>query len=108
MAPSLLLFAGAKIGFFLYISKLFLQKLHEFQKKALPLHSLLRHRDVAQLVAHYVRDVGVGRSSRLIPTKSKTKGLIFSPFVFGRTPKVGQKPDGAEHIILLTVAHFRK
>ena len=25
-------------------------------------------RDVAQLVAHYVRDVGVGRSSRLIPT----------------------------------------
>ena len=28
-------------------------------------------RDVAQLVAHYVRDVGVGRSSRLIPTKAK-------------------------------------
>ena len=27
-------------------------------------------RKVAQLVAHYVRDVGVGRSSRLIPTKS--------------------------------------
>ena len=27
-------------------------------------------RDVAQLVAHYVRDVGVGRSSRLIPTKT--------------------------------------
>ena len=26
-------------------------------------------RNVAQLVAHYVRDVGVGRSSRLIPTK---------------------------------------
>lgn len=25
-------------------------------------------RNVAQLVAHYVRDVGVGRSSRLIPT----------------------------------------
>ena len=31
--------------------------------KALP-----GYRDVAQLVAHYVRDVGVGRSSRLIPT----------------------------------------
>ncbi len=30
-----------------------------------------RLRDVAQLVAHYVRDVGVGRSSRLIPTKKK-------------------------------------
>ncbi len=31
------------------------------------------HRDVAQLVAHYVRDVGVGRSSRLIPTKKDDK-----------------------------------
>ena len=28
---------------------------------------------VAQLVAHYVRDVGVGRSSRLIPTNA---GLV--------------------------------
>ena len=28
-------------------------------------------RNVAQLVAHYVRDVGVGRSSRLIPTHKK-------------------------------------
>ncbi len=27
-------------------------------------------RKVAQLVAHYVRDVGVGRSSRLFPTMS--------------------------------------
>ena len=27
------------------------------------------YRNVAQLVAHYVRDVGVGRSSRLIPTE---------------------------------------
>ena len=39
------------------------------------LQSLLRdkafYRDVAQLVAHYVRDVGVGRSSRLIPTKQQ-------------------------------------
>ena len=30
-------------------------------------------RNVAQLVAHYVRDVGVGRSSRLIPTPCKRK-----------------------------------
>ena len=30
-------------------------------------------RDVAQLVAHYVRDVGVGRSSRLIPTKGDNR-----------------------------------
>ena len=35
-------------------------------------------RDVAQLVAHYVRDVGVGRSSRLIPTK---KAGEIQPFV---------------------------
>ena len=33
-----------------------------------------QNRDVAQLVAHYVRDVGVGRSSRLIPTDRKNKG----------------------------------
>ncbi len=36
---------------------------------ALTLH--LQNRDVAQLVAHYVRDVGVGRSNRLIPTKKE-------------------------------------
>ena len=30
-------------------------------------------RDVAQLVAHYVRDVGGGRSSRLIPTNRQKK-----------------------------------
>ena len=39
------------------------------------LQSLLRdkafYRDVAQLVAHYVRDVGVGRSSRLFPTEKR-------------------------------------
>ncbi len=29
---------------------------------------IAKDRNVAQLVAHYVRDVGVGRSSRLIPT----------------------------------------
>ena len=31
--------------------------------------TFLSNRNVAQLVAHYVRDVGVGRSSRLIPTE---------------------------------------
>lgn len=30
------------------------------------------HRDVAQLVARHVRDVEVGRSSRLIPTKKRS------------------------------------
>lgn len=47
--------------------------MHVYQKKPVTLHTLLGllplcNRDVAQLVAHYVRDVGVGRSSRLIPT----------------------------------------
>ena len=45
--------------------------MHEFQKNALPLHSLLRHRDLAQLVAHYVRDVGGAGSSPVIPTKDE-------------------------------------
>ena len=36
-----------------------------------------KDRNVAQLVAHYVRDVGVGRSSRLIPTE---KGATSVPF----------------------------
>ena len=38
------------------------------------------NRDVAQLVAHYVRDVGVGRSSRLIPTKGQRKGVQLHSF----------------------------
>ena len=37
------------------------------------------NRKVAQLVAHYVRDVGVGRSSRLFPTE---KGSLRLPFLF--------------------------
>ena len=43
--------------FFLFLIQLALSLCHETV------------RNVAQLVAHYVRDVGVGRSSRLIPTK---------------------------------------
>ena len=42
------------------------------------------NRDVAQLVAHYVRDVGVGRSSRLIPTKGDKR--VISLVVFSFTP----------------------
>ena len=61
------------------------KKICVFQKKAVPLHPLLKNatrkfapannrseqseREVAQLVAHYVRDVGVGRSSRLFSTE---------------------------------------
>ena len=42
---------------------------------------LRKDRNVAQLVAHYVRDVGVGRSSRLIPTeKGNHNGSLFITF----------------------------
>ena len=39
------------------------------------------NRKVAQLVAHYVRDVGVGRSSRLFPTKARLLCLAFLFFI---------------------------
>ena len=39
-------------------------------------------RDVAQLVAHYVRDVGVGRSSRLIPTERQQEFISCCLFSF--------------------------
>ena len=37
-------------------------------------------RNVAQLVAHYVRDVGVGRSSRLIPTVKRATNFLVALF----------------------------
>ncbi len=37
-------------------------------------------RNVAQLVAHYVRDVGVGRSSRLIPTIAQKLNIQKTSF----------------------------
>ena len=64
---------SAKVDVFLYTCKFLTIKLHAFQIFCIPLHSLSSNRDVAQLVAHYVRDVGVGRSSRLIPTNRKVK-----------------------------------
>ena len=68
------------------------------EKKAVLLHPLSRNkrserenfeeiievfsenREVAQLVAHHVRDVGVGRSSRLFSTKRDTR--LDVPFLF--------------------------
>ena len=41
-----------------------------------------RYRNVAQLVAHYVRDVGVGRSSRLIPTEGDKRAKSVVAFSF--------------------------
>ena len=70
--------------------------MHVIQKKGVPLQPILKkiacdsglyrfgnHRDVAQLVAHYVRDVGVGRSSRLIPTKGwvEVADIQWLPFL---------------------------
>ena len=52
----------------------------------IPLHADLYHRDVAQLVAHYVRDVGVGRSSRLIPTTKAGETSKSSPRFCLSTP----------------------
>ena len=86
-------FWGKFLYYFLFICTLFrfLQYLCTAFKRRKPVaKAILRfaigirfwHRDVAQLVAHYVRDVGVGRSSRLIPTDAKTKGLIINPFFF--------------------------
>ena len=42
-----------------------------------------KHREVAQLVAHYVRDVGVGCSSHLFSTKPKNHHPMVLRFAFG-------------------------
>ena len=52
-----------------------------------------KDRDVAQLVAHYVRDVGVGRSSRLIPTSKETVVCSAVSFLFPV-----ENPDADEQI----------
>ena len=44
--------------------------------------TFLSNRNVAQLVAHYVRDVGVGRSSRLIPTEGDKRAKSVVAFSF--------------------------
>ena len=42
-----------------------------YELKSLPLYPIQENRDVAQLVAHYVRDVGVACSSHVIPTTKR-------------------------------------
>ena len=78
------LFAVAKVYIFFHITKLFSEKIRQFIKNHyLCVHKTQVNRDVAQLVAHYVRDVGVGRSSRLIPTHDvKKRGFLVSLFLF--------------------------
>ena len=81
------LFAVAKVYIFFHITKLFPEKIRQFIKNHyLCVHKTQVNRDVAQLVAHYVRDVGVGRSSRLIPTKSNRPRIgspMSWPIAFG-------------------------
>ena len=60
-------------------NQIFSSKLLIFHFFDVSLHPLKQNRDVAQLVAHYVRDVGVGRSSRLIPTGKKEGGRDNRP-----------------------------
>ena len=69
---------GCKDTYFFKSGKFLSIKKCVSSKKRLPLHCLNdKDRNVAQLVAHYVRDVGVGRSSRLIPTKMGAYGSHF-------------------------------
>ena len=87
-------FAGAKVALYFETCKYFGNFLSKKQKKSrftlsfhpiiLPLQEVKEqtNRDLAQLVAHYVRDVGVGRSSRLIPTILwQIKSFIYSAMI---------------------------
>ena len=69
MTPLCCDFASAKIGVSVIMSKFKRKNISiswNICEKVVTLHP--QTRKVAQLVAHYVRDVGVGRSNRLFPT----------------------------------------
>ena len=70
--------AGAKIRFLTHLCKLLTIKFTQFN---FLMYLCTRNRDVAQLVAYYVRDVGVGRSSRLIPTDGSRKVFFLLLFL---------------------------
>ena len=74
MAPSFLLFASAKIDVF-YQSRKFLNNFLVKNARVSEFYCIFApaNRDLAQLVAHYVRDVGVAGSSPVIPTASGGK-----------------------------------
>ena len=81
MAPSLLLFASAKIGVF-YQPRKFLNIFLAKNARVSDFCCIFApaNRDLAQLVAHYVRDVGVAGSSPVIPTASGGKATTFHRF----------------------------
>ena len=73
------IFYEKKLVFLLSVLKICLPLQHKRKNKRC-------NRNVAQLVAHYVRDVGVGRSSRLIPTEERQMILYHLP-LFHTTPQ---------------------
>ena len=76
--------AGAKILLFSEnpnILGIFFTKCLAFLRKV-RIFAPAKRRKVAQLVAHYVRDVGVGRSSRLFPTQAVISKSWLPLFVF--------------------------
>ena len=81
MAPSFLLFASAKIDVF-YQSRKFLNNFLVKNARVSEFYCIFApaNRDLAQLVAHYVRDVGVAGSSPVIPTASGGKATTFHRF----------------------------
>ena len=71
---------------------------------------LQRNRKVAQLVAHYVRDVGVGRSSRLFPTRwvitndaESELSLIFHLQSYLKTKRHDTYKTNLPHTLLLVL-----
>ena len=57
---------------------------HLFIRASCRTFAPLLYRKVAQLVAHYVRDVGVGRSSRLFPTLAEPQSEDWKLSSFGK------------------------
>ena len=62
------------------------------------------NRNVAELVAHYVRDVGGGRSSSLFPTKRKSSWTSF--FVFSHIQKNAAPKERHLPLFLLITKYF--
>ena len=88
------LFAGAKVIRFIEIANF-----SHFSRQSLGIYEKVRtfasaKRKVAQLVAHYVRDVGVGRSSRLFPTRKRRLKQFSLRFCFYHPPSTSHR-DGA-------------
>ena len=61
------------------------KRLKTFSISTKSLNFATQIRKVAQLVAHYVRDVGVGRSSRLFPTESGNRSSRRLPLLCMQT-----------------------